>query len=52
MPDIRHAIQISTAGESIHRLVATAPGFREWWAADVTDGDGVEAHRRESDVRR
>ena len=41
MPDIRHAIQIAAAPDKIYPLVATAEGFRQWWAADVTERDGV-----------
>jgi len=35
--DIKHAIQISAKPESVYALVATANGFRQWWAADVTE---------------
>jgi hypothetical protein len=41
MADIRHAIQISAPAETIHRLVATAPGLAEWWAEDVTQAGAV-----------
>jgi hypothetical protein len=37
MPDIKHSIQIDAAREVVHPLVAAAPGFTEWWAADVTE---------------
>lgn len=36
MPDIKHSIQVSAKPETIHPLVATAKGFGEWWAADIT----------------
>jgi uncharacterized protein YndB with AHSA1/START domain len=34
--DIRHAIQIAAAPEAVYPLVATARGFGEWWATDIT----------------
>jgi hypothetical protein len=37
MPDIQHAIQIDAGREVIYPLVATAVGFRQWWASDVTE---------------
>jgi hypothetical protein len=37
MADIQHSIQIATAPEGIYPLVATAKGFGEWWAADITE---------------
>lgn len=41
MPDIQHAIQIATKPEIIHPLVATAKGFGQWWATDITEPDGA-----------
>ena len=41
MPDIRHAIQIAARPESIYPLTATAQGFAQWWAEDVTESQGV-----------
>jgi uncharacterized protein YndB with AHSA1/START domain len=41
--DIKHAIQIAAKPETVYRLVATANGFKEWWAEDVTtSADRVE----------
>ena len=41
MPDIRHSIQIAASPETIYRLIATAQGFSQWWATDVTESDGA-----------
>jgi uncharacterized protein YndB with AHSA1/START domain len=41
MPEIRHAIQIAATPEAIYPLIATARGFSQWWAADVTEQDGA-----------
>ena len=41
MPDIQHAIQISSTPEGVYPLVATARGFAQWWAADVTESGGA-----------
>jgi hypothetical protein len=41
MADIRHAIQIAAKAEAVYPLIATAKGFSEWWAADVTEPDGA-----------
>src|ERR1700686_3745821 len=41
MPDIHHAIQIAATPETIYPLVATAEGFSQWWAADITGSGGV-----------
>jgi len=41
MADIRHSIQIASKLENIYPLVATAHGFGEWWAADITESDGA-----------
>jgi hypothetical protein len=40
MADIEHAIQIAAKPETIYPLIATAKGFEQWWAADVTVSDG------------
>lgn len=41
MPDIHHSISITASLESVRSLVATADGFRQWWAEDVeSDADG------------
>jgi len=37
MPDIQHSIQIAAAPAAVFPLVATAAGFRQWWAADVEE---------------
>jgi hypothetical protein len=41
MPDIEHSVQIAAKPEVIYPLVATAEGFRKWWAADVTEPTGA-----------
>jgi hypothetical protein len=41
MADIRHSIQIAAKPEAIYLLFATAKGFAEWWAADVTESAGA-----------
>jgi hypothetical protein len=41
MADIRHAIQISATPEQIYPLVATAGGFGQWWADDITEPPGA-----------
>ena len=41
MPDVRHSVQIAAKPEGIYPLVATADGFRQWWAADVTEPGGA-----------
>ena len=40
MADIEHAIQIASAPETLYPLVATAKGFGQWWAADITEQAG------------
>jgi hypothetical protein len=40
MPDIQHSIQIAAKPEAVYALVATAKGFTEWWAEDVTESEG------------
>ncbi len=43
MADIRHSIQIAARADKVYPLVATAAGFRQWWAEDVTEpGAAVE----------
>lgn len=37
MADIKHFIQISATPEQVFPLVATAEGFGQWWAADITE---------------
>jgi hypothetical protein len=37
MPDIKHSIQIEAAPQLVHPLVASARGFSQWWASDVTE---------------
>jgi hypothetical protein len=41
MTDIKHAIQVSAAPDQIYPLVATAKGFGQWWAADITEPAGA-----------
>jgi len=41
MAQIKHSILIQAPAERIHPLVASANGFTQWWAADVTETDGV-----------
>jgi|SRR5579859_386699 len=41
MLDIQHSVQIAAKLEAIYPLVATADGFRKWWATDVTETDGA-----------
>ncbi len=41
MADIKHSIPITAKPEAIYPLVATARGFRQWWAADVTEPTGT-----------
>ena len=43
MPDIRHSIQIAAPVEPVFALIATAHGFKQWWAEDVTEaGASIE----------
>jgi uncharacterized protein YndB with AHSA1/START domain len=37
MADIKHQIQIDAAPSIVFPLVASADGFKKWWAADVTE---------------
>ncbi len=41
MADIKHSIQISAKPEQIYPLVATARGFGQWWATDITEPGGA-----------
>jgi len=41
MPDIQHAIQIASTPDKIYPLIATAHGFAQWWAEDVTESADV-----------
>jgi uncharacterized protein YndB with AHSA1/START domain len=41
MPDIQHSVQIAAKPEAIYPLVATADGFRQWWATDITEPGGA-----------
>ena len=41
MADIKHAIQIAARPEAIYPLFATAAGFGQWWATDITEADGA-----------
>lgn len=41
MADIKHSIPIAAKPESIYPLIATAEGFSQWWAADVTEPAGA-----------
>lgn len=41
MADIQHSIPIVAVPETIYPLVATASGFAQWWAADVTESGGA-----------
>lgn len=38
---IQHSIQIAAKPEQIYPLVATAQGFAQWWATDITEAAGV-----------
>ena len=40
MADIEHAIQIAAMPETIYPLVATANGFGQWWATDISEPPG------------
>jgi len=41
MADIQHSVQISAKPEAVYPLVATADGFRQWWATDITEPGGA-----------
>ena len=40
---INHSVQIAAKPEAVYSLVATADGFRKWWATDVTEAGGAVA---------
>jgi hypothetical protein len=43
MADIKHSIQIAATPSALQSQIATARGFRQWWAEDVSEtGDTVE----------
>jgi uncharacterized protein YndB with AHSA1/START domain len=37
MPIIRHAIAVDASRERIFPLISSGDGFKQWWAADVTE---------------
>jgi uncharacterized protein YndB with AHSA1/START domain len=37
MPTIRHSIAIDASPQRIFPLVSSGHGFKQWWAADVTE---------------
>jgi len=41
MPDIQHAIQIASKPETVYPLIATAKGFSQWWASDISESGGA-----------
>jgi hypothetical protein len=41
MANIEHSIQIAAKPESVYPLVASARGFAQWWAADITEAGGA-----------
>jgi hypothetical protein len=41
VPDIQHAVQIEGTPETVYPLVATAKGFGQWWATDITESQGA-----------
>ena len=41
MPDIKHSITIDAQPERIHPLITSAAGFRQWWAAQVTQDNST-----------
>jgi hypothetical protein len=41
MADIQHSIPIAAKPETIYPLIATAKGFGQWWAADITESGGA-----------
>jgi hypothetical protein len=43
MPDIKHMIPVAAAPGIVFPLVATAAGFAQWWAADVTEDKATGA---------
>jgi uncharacterized protein YndB with AHSA1/START domain len=41
MPDIKHAVQIDADPSRVFPLVASADGFKQWWAADVSGNEAT-----------
>jgi uncharacterized protein YndB with AHSA1/START domain len=41
MAQIRHQIVIEAPAARVFPLVSTGGGFKQWWAADVTERDGA-----------
>ena len=41
MADIKHSVQIAARPETIYPLIATAKGFGQWWATDITEPAGA-----------
>jgi uncharacterized protein YndB with AHSA1/START domain len=41
MADIQHSVQIAAMPHAVYPLVATADGFRQWWATDITEAGGA-----------
>src|ERR1700745_412047 len=41
MPDIKHSIPITAQPAVVYPLVATAKGFSQWWAKDVSEGQAI-----------
>jgi uncharacterized protein YndB with AHSA1/START domain len=41
MAQMKHSIQIEAPPERVYALVASGNGFRQWWAADVTETGGI-----------
>jgi uncharacterized protein YndB with AHSA1/START domain len=41
MPDIRHSMQIAAPQATVYPLISTAPGWAQWWAADVKETTGA-----------
>jgi hypothetical protein len=39
--DIRHSVPIAAKLEAIYPLIATAKGFGQWWATDITEPAGA-----------
>ena len=40
MADIQHSVQIAAKPEAIYPLLATADGFGQWRATDITEAAG------------
>ena len=41
MADIQHSIAIAATPQTLYPLVATAKGFTQWWAEDITEAGGA-----------